>query len=132
MILAVSIILIAGVLAYVLLVRARDLPPELPPSPTAHLENRKAIIYENLRDLQFEYRLGKLSEDDYQKTKTGLQTELAALLAEIDRLTNGAQPAPKPAAAKPDPLRCPACGARFDKPMKFCGDCGKPMPEVKA
>ena len=49
-----------------------------------HLETRKAAIYENLRDLQFEYRVGKLSDDDYQRTKKEMQAELAALLAEID------------------------------------------------
>lgn len=134
MILAVSILLIAGVLAFVLLVRPTDLPPEPPPSPTEHLEERKAVIYENLRDLQFEYRLGKLSDEDYQKTKAGLQNELASIMAEIDRLAPAAPAAakPSPTSAAPDPLRCPSCGARFDKPMKFCGECGKPMPEVKA
>jgi hypothetical protein len=132
MILAASILLVAGTLAFVLLVRPEDLAPEPALSPAAHLEDKKAAIYENLRDLQFEFRLGKLSEADYQKTKTGLQAELAALLAEIDRLTMGVQPAPQPppVASRPDPLRCPACGARFEKPMKFCGECGKPMPEA--
>ena len=28
---------------------------------------------------------------------------------------------------KPDPLVCPHCGAKFHKPMKFCGECGKAM-----
>jgi hypothetical protein len=30
--------------------------------------------------------VGKLSDADYQQTKLGLQKELAAVLAEIDRL----------------------------------------------
>jgi hypothetical protein len=134
MILAVSILLIAGVLAFVLLVRPTDLPPEPPPSPTAHLEERKAVIYENLRDLQFEYRLGKLSDEDYQKTKAGLQNELASIMAEIDRLAPAAPAAakPSPASGTPRPHRCHYCGTRFDKPMKFCGECGRPLPEVKA
>ena len=51
-------------------VRAKDVP-EAPPvnPPYQHLEGRKAAIYENLRDLQFEYRVGKLSDEDYQRTK---------------------------------------------------------------
>ena len=36
-----------------------------PVSPTAHLEEKKKTIYENLRDLQFEYRLGKHIENAY-------------------------------------------------------------------
>ena len=76
-----------------------------PVSPTAHLEERKAQIYENLRDLQFEFRVGKLSDADYQKTKVDLQRELARVLAEIDSMAPQvkakAATAPAPAAAKP-------------------------------
>lgn len=131
MIFAVSLLITAGVLAYVLLIRSTDLPEPEAEHPARHLEDRKAVIYDNLRDLNFEFRLGKLSEEDYQKTKTGLQGELAAVLAEIDRVLGGSgkQAAPPP---KPDPLVCSACGARMPKPMKFCGECGKPMPEVRA
>ena len=42
-----------------------DVPAPEPESPFRHLDERKAAIYENLRDLQFEYRVGKLSDDDY-------------------------------------------------------------------
>jgi hypothetical protein len=138
MILVVSIILIAGVLAFVLLVRPNAVPEAVPGSPVAHLEERRAAIYENLRDLNFEYRLGKLSDADYQKTKIAMQRELAVVLADIDRVL-GAQPEPPP--PPPPPARpapkvekpvgfvCPHCNARFDKPMKFCGECGQPMGE---
>ena len=57
--------------------RSKDIPEAPPVSPTLHLEEKKARIYENLRDLQFEYRVGKLSDEDYQKTKQSLQKELA-------------------------------------------------------
>lgn len=132
MIVAVSVLLIAGVLALVLFVRASDLPPEPPASPVQHLEERKSAIYENLRDLNFEFRLGKLSEADYTKTKVGLQTEMAKVMAEIDRILKVAPvAAAEPAKPKADPLACPHCGAKFDKAMKFCGECGKSM-EVDA
>ena len=131
MIEAVSILLLAGVLAFVLLVRPKDLPEAPPPSPTQHLEERKAAIYENLRDLNFEYRLGKLSDEDYQKAKTGLQQELAKVMAAIDDvLKHKPAAATKPAAAPAPaakPHVCPHCGAGFDHAMKFCGECGKPM-----
>ncbi len=119
-------VVFAGVMMLVLRVRPSDVPPPPPPDPAAHLEERKQMIYENLRDLNFEFRLGKLSDADYEKTKTGLQNELAQVLAEIDRL---AGPAAKPqkAAPAPDRMVCAKCGARFDKPMKFCGECGAPQ-----
>src|SRR3979411_1647815 len=69
-----------------LLTRTKDLPEPTPVSPYHHLEVRKASIYENLRDLQFEYRVGKLSAEDYQRTKLDLQAGLAVVLAEIDKL----------------------------------------------
>jgi uncharacterized membrane protein YhaH (DUF805 family) len=72
------------VVAFTLGVHARALPPPEPVSPFRHLEQRRAVIYENLRDLQFEYRLAKLSDADYQQTKRDLQRELAVVLAEID------------------------------------------------
>lgn len=116
------------VIVFVLGVRPKDIPPPEPVSPFLHLDERKASIYENLRDLQFEYRVGKLSDDDYQATKKDLQKELAKVLAEVDKIKNGALPAPPPAPApKPDGLTCPHCSAKFDKPLKFCGECGKPM-----
>jgi hypothetical protein len=133
-----AVVLIAGVLAYILYLRPEDLPEGEPVSPVAHLEERKARIYEGLRDLQFEYRLGKLSDADYQRTKVDLQRDLAAVMAEMDRILAGATAAPTPSApsaaetqtlelpAAPKAV-CPKCSAKFDKPMKFCGECGEPM-----
>jgi hypothetical protein len=80
------VVLLAVTLLYTLFIRAKDIPPPDPVSPTQHLEDRKAAIYENLRDLQFEYRVGKLSEADYAQTKLGLQKELAAVVGEIERV----------------------------------------------
>jgi len=148
MFLASSIVLFAFVLVLVLWVRPSDIELGPPPNPTAHLDERKAAIYSNLRDLTFEYRLGKLSESDYEKTKHGLQEELAKVMAELDSPAAAAKPAsapkpvkapplqtipssPKTAPAKADPLVCPHCNARFDKPLKFCGECGKSMQEVR-
>jgi len=123
----------AGMLAFLLLIRFRDLPKPAPVSPFRHLDERKAAIYESLRDLQFEYRLDKLSDEDYQTTKVELQKELARVLAETDRIkAELGQSVPVPAAAAtpaPAPKRnaCPSCGAVFEKALKFCGECGKPM-----
>ncbi len=143
MIIAIACIIALAVIAFLLGVRAKDLPEPEPVSPFAHLDERKAAIYENLRDLQFEYRVGKLSDQDYQQTKKDLQKELAGVLAEVDRLKariaeNGfvspSAPTPqKPPASKPvTSLICPSCGAKFEKELKFCGECGKPMKVAQA
>jgi rRNA maturation endonuclease Nob1 len=140
MIIAVTCIIAIAVIVFILGVRPKDLPEPEPVSPFQHLDERKAAIYENLRDLQFEYRVGKLSDADYQTTKQDLQKELAAVLAEVDKLSAalGTTAAAKPAAVTAKPNRtatvrerptyeCPACNATFDKDLKFCGECGKPM-----
>src|ERR1022692_1190951 len=134
MIIAITCAVAIVVIVFVLGVRPKDIPPPEPVSPFLHLDERKASIYENLRDLQFEYRVGKLSDDDYQATKKDLQKELAKVLAEVDRIKSGAKNAPTPAPAPappaaptPDGLTCPHCAAKFEKPLKFCGECGKPM-----
>lgn len=136
MIIAIAALMTIGVLVFILAVRPSDVPETEPPSPFQHLDERKASIYENLRDLQFEYRVGKLSDQDYQQTKTDLQKELAGVLAEIDRVkqTLGERPSIAPAAAKSAPAKtapvgntCPHCGAVFPTALKFCGECGKPM-----
>ena len=60
----------------------------------SYLRERKDAVYENLRDLNFEYRAGKVPDVDYQSLKSSLQDEAATLLAEIDRLEAKAAAAP--------------------------------------
>jgi hypothetical protein len=126
--LTVTILVVAATTFFALFVRAKDIPQPDPVSPTRHLDERKAAIYDNLRDLQFEYRVGKLSDADYQSTKVALQKELAAVLAEIDKFGQTAPVAAKTVAVKPAAgTLCAKCGAKFANPMKFCGQCGSPM-----
>jgi hypothetical protein len=129
MVLSAAVVLVVGTLLFTLFVRSQDVPEVPPVSPTAHLEEHKAQIYENLRDLQFEFRLGKLSDEDYQKTKVDLQRELAKVLAEIDAVQPAAPVQPvRPKAVKALVSdKCPHCGAKFPQPLKFCGECGKAM-----
>src|ERR1700735_1383282 len=57
-----------------------------------YLRERKDAVYENLRDLNFEYRAGKVPDADYTSLKASLQDQAAPILAEIPRLEN---PAPQ-------------------------------------
>ncbi len=50
------------------------------------LRERKDTIYENLRDLNFEYRAGKYPEEDYLAQRAGMENEAAQILAEIEFL----------------------------------------------
>ena len=121
MVIVLTSILAIIVIAFILGVRSKDLPEPEPESPFRHLDDRKAAIYENLRDLQFEFRVGKLSDEDYQASKRDLQKELAVVLAEVDHLKaqlnqNGAVPPPAPkTAARPATLG--ACQVRLQLSM---------------
>ncbi len=52
----------------------------------AYLRERKDAVYDNLRDLNFEYKAGKFPEADYQGMKAALENEAAGILAEIAQL----------------------------------------------
>ena len=51
-----------------------------------YLQERKDATYENLRDLNFEYKAGKLSEQDYAMQRAALEDEAAAILAEMEAI----------------------------------------------
>lgn len=51
-----------------------------------YLQERKDAVYENLRDLNFEYQAGKVPDVDYASLKSSLEDEAAGILAEIVRL----------------------------------------------
>ncbi len=58
----------------------------------AYLRERKDVVYENLRDLNFDHKAGKVPDSDYQNMKVSLEEEAAAILAEIARLESAPAP----------------------------------------
>ena len=64
---------------------ASDLAPHR--SKLDQLMERRDTIYDNLRDLRFEFRSGKYSENDYEAMKVSLENEAAVVVAEIDQVT---------------------------------------------
>jgi hypothetical protein len=71
----------------------------------SHLDQlfeRRDAIYENLRDLKFEYRAGKFAERDYEETKNALETEAAVVLAEIEQATGSPSLAARRVHPKPE------------------------------
>ncbi len=51
-----------------------------------YLYERKEVVYENLRDLNFEFKAGKFTQADYDGMRLAMEAEAARLLAEIERL----------------------------------------------
>ena len=61
-------------------------------SRLAFLYERKEQTFENLRDLNFEYKAGKLSEADFLSMRDSMEQEAASLLAEIEELERIGRP----------------------------------------
>jgi hypothetical protein len=72
---------------------ASDLAPHR--SKLDQLLEKRDMIYENLRDLRFEYRAGKYSEGDYEGMRTALEMEAAQVLGEIDQVTESQTKRPR-------------------------------------
>jgi predicted nuclease with TOPRIM domain len=51
-----------------------------------YLLERKEQLYENLRDLNFEFKAGKYPEEDFVVQRAQLENETAQLLGEIELL----------------------------------------------
>ena len=77
---------------------ASDLAPHR--TKLDQLMERRDTIYDNLRDLRFEYRSGKYSEGDFEAMKTALENEAALVLAEIDQAADAQ--VRRPRGARPD------------------------------
>jgi hypothetical protein len=102
------------------------------------LLNRKAIVYSNLKDLEFEYKMGRLSDADFRRLEGGFKGEASVILQQMDRLgveNNIDETIERDIASRKERLRapgkranqphpCPNCGAELVAGKKFCADCG--------
>jgi hypothetical protein len=95
-----ALALASGLFIFYIQPDASDLAPHR--SKLDQLLERRDTLYDNLRDLRFEFRSGKYAENDFQAMKTSLENEAALTLAEIDQITDSQVRRPhgvKPAAS---------------------------------
>ncbi len=85
MTIAAIVLLTLGCLAYIFWPQ-RHLLAKRQKTRLEYLYERREVIYENLRDLNFENKAGKLSPEDFESLRTSLEDEAANVLAEIDTL----------------------------------------------
>ncbi len=86
---AACVLLTLGLLSFIFLI-----PDEVESggekTRLVYLRERKDVVYENLRDLNFEYKAGKLPEADYVAMRAALEDEAVGILAEMNQLENAA------------------------------------------
>ena len=140
MFLAIGLLIALGLAAFVATpllspegAASSTLPVDI--TPLADLKRRRLVVYENLKDLEFEFQAGKIAAQDYQSLRENYLGEAAALMAasqeaeqlkETDALIER-EIATRRGSRKIPPLKdyvCPRCGFENPVPVKFCGECG--------
>jgi hypothetical protein len=95
----VALAFATGVFIFYIQPDASDLAPHR--TKLDQLLERRDTIYDNLRDLRFEYRSGKYSEGDFEAMKIGLENEAAMVLAEIEQVTESQVRRPRASQSAP-------------------------------
>ena len=87
------------------------------------LEDQRNTLYSNLKDLEMEFRMGRLDERDYEDLKTDYEKEAGEILRELDGLgeTAGVKAVGEELFAPP---YCSQCGSRLRPRDRFCSQCG--------
>lgn len=104
-------------------------------TPLADLKRRRLVVYENLQDLEFEFKAGKIARDDYTSLRENYVAEAAQLMVasqDEEQLTSDSSLVERVVAARrarrnlqpSQDYVCQDCGFENPLPVKFCGECG--------
>lgn len=104
-------------------------------TPLGDLKRRRLVVYENIQDLEFEFKAGKIAADDYAALKEEYRMEAARLMVdsqEAETLTPEEVIIEREVAARRERRKtapveeyvCAKCGFENPLPVKFCGECG--------
>ena len=97
------------------------------------LQRKKEVILGNIQDLDFEYKCGKLSEEDYTNIRGEMSAEAAAVFHDIDNIESSKDLdalirrevlARQSKPGQSSQAVCPSCGLKNPATNKFCADCG--------
>ena len=98
------------------------------------LQRKKEVILGNIQDLDFEYKCGKLSDEDYHRIRGEMSSEAAMVLQEIEGIESSKdldalirrEISARKSKSKADAqtAKCSSCGASNPTANKFCAECG--------
>jgi hypothetical protein len=94
------------------------------------LAEEKTRILAAIKDLDFEYKAGKLSDPDYQRVRTEDLGRAARVMARMEALTSGAREVSRQQENEPEEtseITCPSCRQANPAHAKFCLRCGNPF-----
>ncbi len=95
-----------------------------PPTGRDDLQYRKEELLSELREIEFDYHMGKLSEEDFKALTREYKLRAAQVLQEI----RGAEEM----TPRKETPGCPECLARIPEGARFCPQCGTHLGENHA
>jgi hypothetical protein len=129
---AIAALLLVAVIAWIVYPFARPSRSLVFARPSEELLARRDRIYGELRELEFDHRVGKVTDDDYQESRERLETEAARVLRAIEARTRDIdeeiEREVKRLRSQPDV--CPSCRTPTPSGARFCATCGAPLPEA--
>lgn len=99
----------------------------------------KMKVYGHIKDIDLEYRMGKIDEADYRRVRTEYLAKAAEVLDKLQALQHkrdgkSEKPSPveEPGETGPRDEKCPSCGVVNSQEHKFCPECGEPLLKAVA
>jgi len=112
------------------IIKAKLQPASLAAKDSNHraddLTARKETVYAAIKDIEFDYQMGKLSEADFQELRQRYKEEAVSLLKEIDKIQSKAMKRSHKPPQNAGALAkfCWMCGTAITQQDKFCANCG--------
>ena len=85
LLLAFALLILAGLLIAIPLMDKKA-PAVVPPTRRQQLEEARVEVIRSIRELDFDYKTGKLSNDDYKMLREAQVAEGASVLQQLDAL----------------------------------------------
>lgn len=136
MIIAIGILLAVAAAAFVAAPfftgdaeKEASVPPAPGPTEQQALERQKLDAYAAIKEAEFDYRTGKLSDDDFAAIRNRYAAQALEAIAALE-----APPSARPVAGR-RPSRmafCPMCGHTVPPRANFCPACGGSLKEAVA
>ena len=122
--LALSLFALAFVLAPAISARRDQWEYSDEDTPLGRLATRREVLVGNLADLDFEFAMGKVSEEDYMSLRNSLKRQTLKIMEQMEVLRAG-----QPVAVKQDSSApaCASCGGATPRGARFCPSCGSPL-----
>jgi hypothetical protein len=98
------------------------------------LERQKVEAYGAIKEAEFDLRMGKLSQADFESLTERYRAQALEAIAALEQSRAPLRPAARQANARAGKrfAFCPDCGEKTSPRANFCGSCGRTLQEAVA